>query len=564
MRLLSNTNRFPLVLGITFNLMAGILNIIVPLLVRSLIDSFYKKNSVSIYIWGIVLLFAMQIVLATAGGYLTSKFGEMSILEYRQRLFARLIHAKESFFDNTISGNLTSHIINDTNTIREFVSESLPTFINSIIIVIGSLGALLYLDYKLTAVLVVGVIAVFAMIAPLSQVLGNFSKQVQEITGNLSGIITSNFQKILLVKSNTAENAIQGKVKGLNERLYHKSLSSDFLNSLFQPLILVALFVAVSIIFIYGGIRVSNGTLTIGTLISFLIYLIQVLNPISDVGNFVSDYAKVKGSLATVSNLQKTPTEVDNNESFSNAKLDDFSVQFNDVHFKYDKRVILNGLNLYIPAGKKVALVGASGAGKSTIINLLERLYKPQHGNILISNRNIQDLSLVNLRRILSLVSQHTELVTGTIRDNLIFGQSKDISEDRLIRSLKNASIYDFIKSLPQGLDTYIGESGVKLSGGQKQRIQIARAILRDPKILILDEATANLDSESELAINKSVNYLINQGVTVLAISHRISTIKDANVIYFIKDGQANQSGTHDELIKRSAEYRRFVKEQMI
>lgn len=327
-----------------------------------------------------------------------------------------------------------------------------------------------------------------------------------------------------------------------------------------QPISNMLMMILVIGILTYGAIRVMQGSLTMGALISFLMYLFQLMRPVIMVSQFFNELAKISGSTERIREMLNEPVE----ESADDQKIDvsGKELRLQNVSFSYEKdKQILHDINVVAKPNTVVAFAGPSGGGKSTIFSLIERFYKPTSGKITIGNENIDNIDLTNWRHQIGLVGQNSAVMPGTIRENLVYGLDHEVNDDELWRVLKMAYADIFVKESEDGLGTQIGERGVKLSGGQRQRIAIARAFLRDPKILMLDEATASLDSESEAMVQKALTSLMKNRMT-LVIAHRLSTIVDADRIYFIDHGTVSGSGTHEELVKSTPLYAEYVHNQ--
>lgn len=321
--------------------------------------------------------------------------------------------------------------------------------------------------------------------------------------------------------------------------------------------VMMGLFVGV---LAYGAHRVSQGTMTMGTMFSFLMYLFQLLGPSATLGQFFSDLAKASGSTERVQALLAEPEE--DLTSGVDVDVEGQTLAMSHVDFAYDdSKKILSDVSFEAQPNTVVAFAGPSGGGKSTIFSLLERYYTPTAGEIMIGNHDVSDVNLANWREQIGFVSQDSAIMAGTIRHNLTYGLTGEYSDDDLWRVLGLAFAEKFVRDMPAGLDTEVGERGVKVSGGQRQRLAIARAFLRDPKILMLDEATASLDSESEAMVQKALESLM-KGRTTLVIAHRLSTIVDADKIYFIEQGTVSGAGTHKELVANHELYREYVDTQ--
>ena len=310
----------------------------------------------------------------------------------------------------------------------------------------------------------------------------------------------------------------------------------------------------------YGAIRVMNGSLTMGALVSFLMNLFQIMSPVIIISQFFNELSKTSGSTQRINEMLNEPEEIAQDEQ--NVDITNKELKLEHVDFSYeDGKPILHDINVQAKPNTVVAFAGPSGGGKSTIFSLIERFYKPTAGEITIGGENIDEISLENWRKQIGLVGQNSAVMPGTIRENLLYGLEREVSDDELWQALNMAYAKNFVQEMDDQLDIQIGERGIKLSGGQRQRIAIARAFLRNPKILMLDEATASLDSESEAMVQKALSSLMKDRTT-LVIAHRLSTIVDADTIYFIDHGTVSGSGKHEELIKSTPLYAEYVKNQ--
>lgn len=303
-----------------------------------------------------------------------------------------------------------------------------------------------------------------------------------------------------------------------------------------------------------------NGSLTMGALVSFLMYLFQIMSPVIIISQFFNELSKTSGSTQRINEMVNEPEEIAQDEQ--NVDITNKELKLEHVNFSYeDGKQILHDINVQAKPNTVVAFAGPSGGGKSTIFSLIERFYKPTTGEITIGGRNIDQISLENWRKQIGLVGQNSAVMLGTIRENLLYGLEREVSDDELWHALEMVYAKNFVQEMDDQLDTQIGERGIKLSGGQRQRIAIARAFLRNPKILMLDEATASLDSESEAMVQKALSSLMKDRTT-LVIAHRLSTIVDTDTIYFIDHGTVSGSGKHEDLVKSTPLYAEYVKNQ--
>ena len=547
------------IIGSFFLVLSSLLALLLPLILKGLIDGSSIEN-IGSKVFQSFLIFIGQALFSSIGYYLFSQSGEKKIAKIRKKVIEGLIYAEKSFFDKSQSGELTSAIVNDTSVIREFLIPTFPNIILSLVMVLGSIIVLFSLDWNLSLLLFITLPCMMFIILPLSNISEKYSRRLQEEIGFLTGQLTEKIQEHELIKTNQAEKSVQDVLDNCIERVQNNSLKSDRVTSFETPFALLFIFATIAVMLTYGGYRVSAGYISVGTLVSFLIYLFQLLNPISNIANFVTVYSRCKGSSVALENLLAVPRETfEGGESVSGQELN-----FNHVYFGYDEnRPVLKDITFSIFKGQKIAFVGPSGSGKSTIVRLLDRFYKPLSGDILMEQSSIYDFNLKEWRGKIAWVSQNNAVLSGSIRDNLCLGLNRLVADDELMKVLDLVSLGDEIRSMKEGLDTEVGERGRLLSGGQSQRLQIARAYLKDAEILIFDEATANLDADSEYAIISSL-YSVLKEKTVVIIAHRLSTVKDVDCIFFLEEGKITGSGTHKELLENHERYARFVQEQMI
>lgn len=547
------------IMGSFLLVLSSLLALLLPLILKGLIDGSSIEN-IGSKVFQSFLIFIGQALFSSIGYYLFSQSGEKKIAKIRKKVIEGLIYAEKSFFDKSQSGELTSAIVNDTSVIREFLITTFPNIILSLVMVLGSIVVLFSLDWNLSLLLFITLPCMMFIILPLSNISEKYSRRLQEEIGFLTGQLTEKIQEHELIKTNQAEKSVQDVLDNCIERVQNNSLKSDRVTSFETPFALLFIFATIVVMLTYGGYRVSAGYISVGTLVSFLIYLFQLLNPISNIANFVTIYSSSKGSSVALENLLAVPKEkFEGGKSVSGRGLN-----FNHVYFGYDEnRPVLKDITCSIFKGQKIAFVGPSGSGKSTIVRLLEQFYKPLSGDILMEQSSIYDFNLKEWRSKIAWVSQNNAVLSGSIRDNLCLGLNRLVTDDELMKVLDLVSLCDEIRSMKEGLDTEVGERGRFLSGGQSQRLQIARTYLKDAEILIFDESTANLDADSEYAII-SILYSALKEKTVVIIAHRLSTVKDVDCIFFLEERKITGSGTHKELLENHERYARFVQEQMI
>lgn len=459
------------------------------------------------------------------------------------------------YFDNTKTGEISSRLVNDTSQVKNLLANTLPNAVTSILQFFGALVIMMTMDWQMTLIMFIAVPLVVVALLPIMQQSRKIGRKRQDELANFSSDSTSVLSEIRLVKSSNGEPKELNVGSNRISSLYDIGVKEAFINSLTQPIINMMMLLFLGILG-YGAIRVMNGSFTMGALVSFLMYLFQIMSPVIIISQFFNELSKTSGSTQRINE----PEEIAQDEQ--NVDITNKELKLEHVDFSYeDGKPILHDINVQAKPNTVVAFAGPSGGGKSTISSLIERFYKPTAGEITIGGENIDEISLENWRKQIGLVGQNSAVVPGTIRENLLYGLEREVSDDELWQALDMAYVKNFVQEMDDQLDTQIGERGIKLSGGQRQRIAIVRAFLRNPKILMLDEATASLDSESEAMVQKALSSLMKDRTT-LVIAHRLSTIVDADTIYFIDHGTVSGSGKHEELIKSTPLYAEYVKNQ--
>lgn len=548
--------------AMTLSILGSLSGLLVPLFTGKLVDTFNAENLDLRMVWLFIGVFLVNAVLSGIGTYLLSKIGEKTIYSIREKLWKHLINLKMSFFDKNESGQLMSRITDDTNVINLFISEKAPSVLPSLLTLIGSIVMLFILDWQMTLMTFLILPIFIGIMVPLGRKMGKISKDTQTEISRFSGILGRVLTEMKLVKVTTSEEKELEKTKGTLLGIYDLGLKEAKIRAIISPLSGVIMTLTVAVILGFGGIRVSSGAITAGTLVAMIFYVVQLSAPILNFSMFLTDYKKAVGASERIYEIYQEEAEKrgnDHNQPITNHQ----DITFENVSFGYEDNPVIKDLSLSIRSGEVTAFVGPSGSGKSTLFSLIERLYPIDHGQILYGNQPIDDISLKYWRQKIGYVMQSNAMMSGTIRDNLTYGVYSEVDEETLVHYTKMARCYDFIMAFPQGFDTEIGERGTKLSGGQRQRIDIARSFIKNPDILLLDEATANLDSESEFYIQQALNELMKDRTTIV-IAHRLATIKKANQIVFIDKGEITGVGTHQELLASHEKYRHFVNTQSL
>ncbi|MCO6333040.1 ABC transporter ATP-binding protein/permease [Staphylococcus epidermidis] len=538
--------------------------LLVPLFTGRLVDKF----SVSSINWGMIAIFGsiflVNALLSGIGLYLLSKIGEKIIYAIRSLLWEHIIQLKMPFFDKNESGQLMSRLTDDTKVINEFISQKLPNLLPSVLTLVGSLVMLFIMDWKLTLLTFITIPVFILIIVPLGRVMQKISTNTQSEIANFSGLLGRVLTEMRLVKVSNTERLELDNAHTNLKKIYRLGLKQAKISAVVQPISGVVMLLTIAIILGFGALEIGTGAITPGTLIAMIFYVIQLSMPLINLSTLVTDYKKAVGASSRIYEIMQEPIEP--TEALSESKdvtIIDGELVFEHVDFKYDVKKILEDVSFSIPQGEVSAFVGPSGSGKSTIFNLIERMYDIERGDIKYGNQSIFDIPLSKWRTKIGYVMQSNSMMSGTIRDNILYGINRKVDDEELIEYAKLANCHDFIMQFDEGYDTMVGERGLKLSGGQRQRIDIARSFVKNPDILLLDEATANLDSESELKIQEALETLM-EGRTTVVIAHRLSTIKKAGQIVFIDKGEVTGKGTHHELMKSHDKYRHFVTSQKL
>ncbi|WII39971.1 ABC transporter ATP-binding protein [Paenibacillus thiaminolyticus] len=541
------------------------ISLIIPLVSMDLVDLLVIEEFNIFTLLGLLLLFMFQVSLSGISLYMMIYIGEGIIVRLREDLWRRVVRFPVKFFDANNSGEIMSRITNDTMVMKNFFVDHLIPFFTGLITIAGSLIILFLIDWKMALIFLLVFPAAFMVLNPLGKKMYRVSKDVQTETALFQGNLSRVLSDVRLVKLSVAENeeAVQGAKRA--RRLYKYGLESGKVIAVVSPLITTTLLIVLVGIFGYGGYQVATGSLSAGALVAIVFYIFQIMTPVTLMAQFFTQAQKAMGATERVNSLLVEELEevvVSNKE---NVKEDiEAGITFSNVVFSYsEKGEVLNNISFTAKEGKKTAIVGESGAGKTTLFSLLERFYIVDSGDIFYNGRSIYSYELSKWREKIAYVSQDTPIMEGSIKDNLVYGIKKDISDSIIFDALKSADLDSFVSSLPQGLDTEVGEKGIRLSGGQKQRIAIARAIIRDPKILLLDEATAHLDSQSEALVQEAFNNLMRDRTTII-IAHRLSTIKDADCIVVIQEGKVSGCGSHYELYETNQLYKNLFNQQTI
>ncbi|MDZ5713166.1 ABC transporter ATP-binding protein [Jeotgalibacillus haloalkalitolerans] len=554
--------RLALTFGLVGSILTTLVGLTIPLLTRELVDGF----SVSLSGWlvaAIAIVFIVQALIDGGSTYLLGYTGQVVVARLREQMWEKMIRLPVSYYDQKASGESVSRVVNDTGIVKDLISQHFPQFITGIITIIGAVIILLVMDWRMTLLMLISVPVTVGIMIPLGRQMSKISRGLQDETADFTGKIQQTLSEIRLMKASNAETFEAAKGKGGIRNLLMFGLKEMRIFAIVGPLIYLVMMAVIVVIIGYGGIRVAEGSMTTGSLVAFLLYLFQIVFPITSFAMFFTQLQKAKGATERIIGIiDLTPED---GRSGDELDISGMPVHVRNVSFAYEAgEPILSNVSFDAEPGEMVAFAGPSGGGKTTMFGLLERFYEPSDGGIFIGGTPVTDLSMDAWRSQIGYVSQDSPMMAGTIRDNLTYGlnDADSIGDERLWEVAAMAYAEPFIREFPEGLDTQVGERGVKLSGGQRQRIAIARAFLRDPKILMMDEATASLDSQSEAIVQQALSRLM-EGRTTFIIAHRLSTIVDADKIIFIEKGRITGIGTHHQLIQTHPLYREFAEQQL-
>jgi ATP-binding cassette, subfamily B, bacterial MsbA len=518
-------------------------------------DIFINKDKEMLFIMPFII-----IAIYTAQGfgryiqaYYISYIGQDITRIVRDKLFSHVLTLDMDFFQKKHGGELVSRIINDINRIQQAVSNYIAEFIREVLTIFALIGLVIYHSPELAFY---GLVVLPLAIYPLSLLAKRMKKlsfKSQESNSDITTSLSESFNNIEIIKANSTEKIEANKFSIHNMIFFKYNMKAVKTNELTSPLMEIIGSFAFAAVIIVGGSKVISGELTTGTFTSFVAALFMLYTPIKRLSSL---YNKMQDALAAnerINDIFAQKATIESGELTCPAGID--TIRFNNVELKYDDFIALKNINLEAKKGETIALVGDSGGGKSSLINLIIRFYDTSKGNILVNNTSIKDFDIKSLRENISIVTQRVYIFNDTIAANVAYGYEMD--EIRVIEVLKQAHAYDFVTSMKKGINTILDEFGTNLSGGQRQRIAIARALYKNPKILILDEATSALDNKSESIISEVIQEVSANRITFI-IAHRLSTIKNANKIAVFKSGEIISIGTEKELLSSCNEYQRL------
>jgi len=508
------------------------------------------------------LLFLVQKVAQYGQDLLMAKVALAVAYEVRTAVYGHLQTLSIDYFETTRTGDLSYRLTEDIDRLGEVVNNIFHQFIPSVLQLVAVLGYVIYLNWQLTLALLVVAPLIAILISWFGEKVQTLSRRSQNRVSDLSSMLTEVFTGMRLVKAFAAEDYTLDKFCTEAEHNRNARYAAERLKAIQFPIVGFLEALAVLLLFLLGGWQIAQGNLTTSEFISYGAGVLMLIDPISITTTNYNEFKQGEASVARVFELMAIHPRVQEEAGAIALPPVQGEIAYRHVAFAYPESQdwVLKDLNFTVKPGEMLALVGASGAGKSSLVNLLPRFYDPQQGEILIDGTNIRHVTLNSLRRQIGIVPQETILFSGNIAENIAFGQP-EISLEAVKEAAQVANAHQFISQLAQGYYTYVGERGMNLSGGQRQRIAIARAVLLDPKILILDEATSALDSESEALVQEALDRLLKER-TVFIIAHRLATVRGADRIFVLEQGQIIEVGTHEQLLAQKARYAQFYAQQ--
>lgn len=544
-------------------LVVGGLTSALAFLVKPALDDIFMKKNMVMLKWipvAVITIYLLKGLCNYVQIVLMSFIGQRVVADVRNQLYRAIQGQSMSFFTKHPTGILMSRITNDVNSMQGTVSEAVTSLLKDSFTLVCLIFVIFYRDWQLALVAMVIFPLTIYPIATFGRKMRSVATRTQVTMGTLTTLLQETISGARIVKAFGREDYEGSRFSRENENLLRLTLKAVSISAISSPFMEFLGGIGIAAIVFYGGYQVIQGVSTPGTFFSFLTALLMLYEPIKRLTNVNNTIQQGIAGAQRVFSIIDTVPEIQNKTGAVPLPAISKAIEIRNVTFRYEDVPVLNRINLTVRAGEAVAFVGMSGGGKTTLVNLIPRFYDVSEGQILIDGLDVRDVTIESLRAQIGMVTQQTILFNDTVRNNIVYGDSGKTEAD-VIRAAKAANAHNFIMNLPQGYDTVIGEQGTKLSGGERQRISIARALLKDAPILILDEATSSLDTEAEIEVQEALENLM-RGRTTLVIAHRLSTIRNADRIVVLVNGEIAEEGTHETLLDKRGEYYRLYQMQ--
>ena len=555
---LTRPYRVKLFLALTLSLLTSSVWLVLPMGMRTMVDAVFEqadRGMLDQLTLLILLLFVAQAVVGFAGYYMLEWTGERLVTDLRKNLYGHLHELDLRFFSNQRTGDLTSRLTNDVGTIRTAVTTSFVELVRLSMMMIGSIVLMIILDWQMSLIIGITIPPITLMAQYFGRKIRKLSREVQDRLADSTAVAEESLSSVRVVKAFSREVYEKERYGSAVEKLFKTAISRLWISSIFWSTVGMVFMMALIGLFWFGGVSVLEGRLTSGDLVAFVFYAFNIARTVGGMSQLYTSFNSAAGASERLFELMDTVPETHNVPDAQVMKRIQGRVRFDAVTFAYDDGYpVLQEINWSVGVGETIALVGPSGAGKTTMLNLIPRFYDPVAGRIQIDSIDISKVTLQSLRDQIAVVSQDVQLFNMSVRENIQYGRL-DATEEEIEAAAEAANAHTFILELTNGYDTVVGERGTKLSGGQKQRIAIARAVLRDARILLLDEATSSLDSSSEAIVQEALERLMENRTTFI-IAHRLSTVQHADRIFVVEDGRVVQEGRHDDLFAKEGLYR--------
>ena len=534
------------------------------IMIRDMVDNVFVGGNGSLlsnYLILVVVIYSVTSILSFIARYLQSYVGQRAMADIRKDLVEALQKQSFSFFDKSQTGQLVVRLTGDVEAINRFYFFFLTSLFSPVTTAVFSIYFLINVDIRLTYLSALSTPIVLCLnYAYQKRVQPQWAK-VRETWGRLNQYLQEFLVGIKVVRVFSREDYELNRFETVNNSYYDRNVEAAVTRSIYSPLSDISLSLIISFVFWYGANEAVRGTLTIGSLLVFSRYTSMLLQPFRNIGYFVSSYSRAVAGGSRIFNVMDTPSDVKNRERAIVLRETRGKISFENVYFSYEEgRAVLEDINLTVNRGESIAILGPTGSGKSTLVYLIPRFYDVTSGRITLDDRDVRDYTLESLRSQIGIVLQDIFLFSSSIKENIAFGRP-EASMDDIVKAAKAAQAHDFISALPKGYETTVGERGLTLSGGQRQRIAIARTLLTDPRLLILDDSTSYVDAETEASIQEALDSLL-QGRTSFIITHRLSTIRRVDKLVVLDRGKISEVGTHEELLKKGGTYSRIYETQ--